>query len=272
VLTTAGSGATSYGFTGEWTDANNLQYLRARYYAPTQGRFLTADTWAGNYRQPLTLNKWLYTNGNPVNFTDPSGHFLDTPLDALFVTYDMTALAIDVALWAVGPESQRSHWAGQAGIDAGALVIDLLFAAILGATGGGMAFRGAMALVGAGRTAVMACGVSLDVIRAAQLGLKGVQAVGRFGPLTHFMSDEGPTGGGGGLHGNDIGGNGQVSRPGYSGPSRGWPNQKPHDLKPGYNVEKLEAMLAHEGYKPPSPLVQYQGTFSDRAKYGKTGC
>ncbi len=31
VLTTAGSGATSYGFTGEWTGGSNLQYLRARY-------------------------------------------------------------------------------------------------------------------------------------------------------------------------------------------------------------------------------------------------
>jgi len=43
-LTTAGSGATSYGFTGEWTDATSLIHLRARYYAPTQGRFVTADT------------------------------------------------------------------------------------------------------------------------------------------------------------------------------------------------------------------------------------
>jgi len=155
VLTTAGSGASNYGFTGEWTDATNLQYLRARYYAPSQGRFLTADSWAGNYRQPLTLNKWLYTNGNPANFTDPSGHFAETPLDVIFIGYDILALTIDLGMIAFGPESQRKHWAGQAGIDTGALLMDLLFAATPGATGGGLMFRAAMQLVGRGRTAVM---------------------------------------------------------------------------------------------------------------------
>ena len=37
------------------------------------GRFMTRDTWAGDYNRPLSLNKWNYVEGNPVNFTDPSG-------------------------------------------------------------------------------------------------------------------------------------------------------------------------------------------------------
>jgi hypothetical protein len=131
-----------------------------------------------------------------------------------FIGYDIAALTIDLGMWAFGPESQRNHWAGQAGIDTGALLMDLLFAATPGATGGGMMLRGAMALVGAGRTAVMACGVSLDVIRAAQWGLKGVQAVGRYGPLMHLMSGEEPMGGGGGSHssGGGSGNNGAGNR------------------------------------------------------------
>lgn len=39
------------------------------------GRFLTRDTWNGNFNKPLSLNKWTYVNGNPVNLTDPTGKF-----------------------------------------------------------------------------------------------------------------------------------------------------------------------------------------------------
>lgn len=47
VLNAAGSAASAYGFTGEWTDNTGLVYLRARYYAPGAGRFISKDTWAG---------------------------------------------------------------------------------------------------------------------------------------------------------------------------------------------------------------------------------
>ncbi|KAA3646530.1 MAG: RHS repeat-associated core domain-containing protein [Chloroflexi bacterium] len=70
---TAGS-ESNYGYTGQWTDANDLVHLRARYYAPGMGRFMNRDTWMGNYYRPLSLNQWNYVEGNPVSFTDPSGH------------------------------------------------------------------------------------------------------------------------------------------------------------------------------------------------------
>jgi len=70
---TAGSAQTSYGFTGEWTDPSGMVYLRARYYSSGDGRFLTRDTWMGDYNRPLSLNRWGYVEGNPVNLTDPSG-------------------------------------------------------------------------------------------------------------------------------------------------------------------------------------------------------
>ena len=69
-----GSGLSSYGFTGEMTDPTGLIYLRARYLAPTDGRFLTKDTWRGNHNKPLSLNRWAYVEGNPINYTDPTGH------------------------------------------------------------------------------------------------------------------------------------------------------------------------------------------------------
>jgi len=37
------------------------------------GRFLTRDTWEGDYNRPLSLNRWNYVEGNPINLIDPSG-------------------------------------------------------------------------------------------------------------------------------------------------------------------------------------------------------
>ncbi len=74
LMDSAGSRGTSYGYTSEWTDATGLVYLRARYYAPWQGRFLNRDMWDGDYNQPLSLNKWLYVSANPINLVDPTGH------------------------------------------------------------------------------------------------------------------------------------------------------------------------------------------------------
>ena len=54
-------------------DSTQLTYLRARYYASGTGRFLTRDTWMGDYNRPLSLNRWVYGYGNPVNQIDPTG-------------------------------------------------------------------------------------------------------------------------------------------------------------------------------------------------------
>ncbi len=59
--------ATSYGFTGEQTDSNGLVFLRARYYAPSMGRFVQMDP----SRQEQNL--YQYSLSNPVVYTDPSG-------------------------------------------------------------------------------------------------------------------------------------------------------------------------------------------------------
>jgi RHS repeat-associated protein len=61
-------------FTGEQLDsAAGLYYLRARYYNPTAGRFLTADSFAGVTFDPRTHNRYAYALDNPINNTDPLG-------------------------------------------------------------------------------------------------------------------------------------------------------------------------------------------------------
>jgi RHS repeat-associated protein len=69
-----GDGSNPYQYTGEAWDAEvELLYLRARYYQPEVGRFITKDPWEGDLRQPTTLNRYVYARDNPINLTDPAG-------------------------------------------------------------------------------------------------------------------------------------------------------------------------------------------------------
>jgi len=73
--TEPGSSATSRGFTGHrQNDDLGLIYMNARYYAPTLGRFLSADTLVPDPANPQSLNRYSYGLGNPLRFSDPSGH------------------------------------------------------------------------------------------------------------------------------------------------------------------------------------------------------
>ena len=73
VLSTNGDAQTSYGYANEYT-SQGLVNLRSRLYDPSTGRFLTQDSWQGDYNNPLSLNQWNYVEGNPVNKEDPAGH------------------------------------------------------------------------------------------------------------------------------------------------------------------------------------------------------
>ncbi len=64
---------TSLLYSGEWTHADGTQYLRARYYDPSSGRFNRLDPFAGNQHDPQSLHKYAYAHANPIMGTDPSG-------------------------------------------------------------------------------------------------------------------------------------------------------------------------------------------------------
>lgn len=64
-----------YQYNAEYTDSSTgLQYLRARYYDSSTGRFITKDTELGSTQKPITRNLYTYAGNNPLNITDPSGH------------------------------------------------------------------------------------------------------------------------------------------------------------------------------------------------------
>jgi RHS repeat-associated protein len=84
-----GAAQTDYGFTGETTDANGLIYLRARFYAPADGRFTSRDTFAGYLNLSQSQNRYIYVHNNPIRYTDPTGHSIPAPFFMILVRSGM---------------------------------------------------------------------------------------------------------------------------------------------------------------------------------------
>ncbi len=51
-----------------------IYHYGARFYSPTLGRFLSADTIISSIANPQTLNRYSYVANNPLKYTDPTGH------------------------------------------------------------------------------------------------------------------------------------------------------------------------------------------------------
>jgi len=69
-----------YKFTGKERDSESgLDYMDARYYGSTMGRFMSPDPLGGHTEDPQTLNRYAYARNNPLVYTDTTG--LDFNLD-----------------------------------------------------------------------------------------------------------------------------------------------------------------------------------------------
>lgn len=65
----------------------------ARFYSPYLNRFVQPDSIVPNLANPQSLNRYSYTQNNPINFIDPSGHYRCTTDDCVLQTltlYDIT--------------------------------------------------------------------------------------------------------------------------------------------------------------------------------------
>ena len=62
-------------YTGEQVDGElGLVFLRARYYDPVVGRFVSKDRYPALIQDTQTWNRYLYVQNNPVRLSDPSGN------------------------------------------------------------------------------------------------------------------------------------------------------------------------------------------------------
>lgn len=63
----------SFAYTGTVIDTETgLYYMNARYYDPETGRFISEDTYRGDGE--VFWHLYAYCHGDPVNYTDPTGH------------------------------------------------------------------------------------------------------------------------------------------------------------------------------------------------------
>ncbi len=82
----------AYRFAGQQFDpATGLYSLRARYYDPSHGRFLSRDTYAYNYQNPIELNRYGYGTNNPATYYDPTGHFISLEIGTATQVMGMAA-------------------------------------------------------------------------------------------------------------------------------------------------------------------------------------
>ncbi|GAK52389.1 hypothetical protein U14_03640 [Candidatus Moduliflexus flocculans] len=70
-----------YTYTGKELDSTGLMYYGARYYDPALARFITPDTVYDQGTQGL--NRYSYALNNPLKYTDPSGHTVESALELI---------------------------------------------------------------------------------------------------------------------------------------------------------------------------------------------
>ena len=71
----AGSQMTIYRYTGQRVETGTGLYdYGARWYDPLIGRFLAADSIVPNPGDSQALNRYMYVLGNPLKYSDPTGH------------------------------------------------------------------------------------------------------------------------------------------------------------------------------------------------------
>jgi RHS repeat-associated protein len=83
---TIGAGALPVlGYQGDWTDpSTNAVDMLTRFYMPSMGRFTSRDILSGNPTDPPSLNQFVYGEGSPITYWDPSGMGCeDAPSDGL---------------------------------------------------------------------------------------------------------------------------------------------------------------------------------------------
>jgi RHS repeat-associated protein len=145
-----------YGYTGRELDGETgLYYYRARYYAPTTGRFISEDPMgfgAGD------TNLYRYVFNSPTNFVDPTGEFANVAAGAGFGALfgGLYALANDI-------ESGNFGWNTFGNVLKGAAVGAVVGAAI------SVGLAGATNVLAAGFQAVLGAETALGVATAGTI-------------------------------------------------------------------------------------------------------
>ena len=159
---TQSTNPTDYAYTGQMQEGD-IYFYNTRWYDPSLGRFLQADTIVPTQQGTQALDRYAYLNNNPVNGTDPTGHCIDGISTAFCV------VAGAMVIGAIGGYVAQVAQNMSAGMSFGdALVTDISTTPILqGAAIAGIgvtaAITGSAALgIGAGTIATVGQGICAD--------------------------------------------------------------------------------------------------------------
>jgi len=115
LIARAGATPNAYLYRGERYDTDlGLYYLRARWYNPASGRFMTRDPYQGSIYDPASLHRYNYARSNPVNFIDPSGRDAAAEYS---VTTAVDFAANQIAVAALGEVVRCSYFALASGVE-----------------------------------------------------------------------------------------------------------------------------------------------------------
>jgi RHS repeat-associated protein len=176
---------TDIGFTGQRRDATGLMYFRARYYAQSIGRFVSADTLVPSANDPQQLNRFSYGLNNPVKYRDSSGHCIDgiTTIPCLIALIAATGFFGGAAIHEFNV-SGRSWW--ESGEDAKAT-----FSAGVEGAATSVTVAGVVADAAVAATAIVAdYAIKTNNIQLFQWGASG----GRLPPVQAATGDSAETG------------------------------------------------------------------------------
>jgi RHS repeat-associated protein len=97
-----GTFGNSFQFAGEQRDSSTgLDYLRARYYDSSLGRFTSSDPYSGSMGDPMSLHNYQYANANPTRYVDPSGYFSSLGEAVTTISLMATIVSIYSSLYSV---------------------------------------------------------------------------------------------------------------------------------------------------------------------------
>jgi RHS repeat-associated protein len=109
----SGTKQTNYGFTGQYSDSYiNLLWYNSRHYDPELGRFIQPDSIVPLASQGTqAYDRYGYVNNNPVRYSDPTGHCIFDPVEAILcgaIAYTAITLYSSVKILTAQPDGNNA--------------------------------------------------------------------------------------------------------------------------------------------------------------------
>lgn len=155
-------------FTGhEYDIVPTLYYMRARYYDPSRGQFVSQDSafWEEVERlleDPQQLNSYSYARNNPLRYTDPDGRNVKEQLAKIQERINEIREQINALQIAIGNKAESAYQNNA--VARAAMDHPYQAGAVIGVAGGGLVAGGVLAAGGSITCGIVCGGVAVSSI------------------------------------------------------------------------------------------------------------